>query len=376
MKIALVGPFYPYRGGISSFNRMLYRSLVKENSLLVVNFSRLYPGIVFPGRTQYEEHIRSSEDISIRLIDSINPLTWYQAAKVIVDFDPEVLIFHHWHVFFAFQYGIILRFVKKKRKSCKTIVICHNIFPHERMPFGDSILKYFFRVSDGFILLAGKLEKDLRNLIKEPLCRVSPHPLYSQFGSKINKQKARERLGIKEKRVVLYFGLVRKYKGIEHLIKAVDKVLEKFDVRFLIVGEFYVKKKEYLELVNSIRRFHKVTIVDRYIPDEEVSTYFSAADVVVLPYVSATQSGIVKIAYHFEVPCIVTNVGGLKEDVKDGETGFVVEPGSELSLAEAIVKYFKDDCERKFIENIKATKSKYSWERFVSDLMELYRELK
>ena len=176
--------------------------------------------------------------------------------------------------------------------------------------------------------------------------------------------------------MVLYFGLVRKYKGIEHLIKAVDKVLEKLDVRFLIVGEFYVKKKEYLELVNSIRRFHKVTIVDRYIPDEEVSTYFSAADVVVLPYVSATQSGIVKIAYHFEVPCIVTNVGGLKEDVKDGETGFVVEPGSELSLAEAIVKYFKDDCEQRFRENIKATKSKYSWERFVSDLMELYRELK
>lgn len=376
MRIVSVGPYYPFRGGISSFNDLLCTHLKESGHEVVpINFKRLYPGIFFPGKTQYVENISQERDISIKVIDSLNPISWIRTGKVIISQKPDLVIFHHWHSFFAPAYSKISSYLKK-RSGCKLIAICHNIFPHESNFFDRLFLKKFFNKVDGFVLLAGKLYEQLSSLVKNPVYRVSPHPLYNHFPDPVDKNTAREKLGIKEDRVILYFGLVREYKGVDYLIKSVDSICSVFPVRVLIVGEFYINKNNFLKLLESVENKGLVTIVDRYVSDEEVGLYFSAADLVVLPYKDATQSGVVKIAYHYDKPVVVTDVGGLKEDVIDSETGFLVPPEDVEKLSEAIIRFFKDNYMDVFSKNIKEFKKRYSWDGLVSTIMYLYGELK
>jgi len=376
MKIISVGPYYPFRGGISTFNGLLCYHLRKKGyEVIPISFKRLYPGIFFPGKTQFEENISPARNVSIRIIDSLNPVSWYKAGKLIAIIKPDLVIFHHWHSFFAPIYSRISSFLKRKT-DCKLLVICHNIFPHEPNFFDRLFLKRFFNKLDGFILLAGKLLEQLNSLVDDPLYRISPHPLYNHFPDALDRQIARNRLGIKEERVILYFGLVREYKGVDYLIKSVDKICTVFPVRFLIVGEFYIDKNNFLKILENVENKHLVTIVDRYVSDEEVSLYFSAADLIVLPYREATQSGVIKIAYHYDKPVVVTDVGGLREDVIDGKTGFVVPPMDVTKLSEAIIKFFNENYMNVFSNNIKRFKRKYSWNGLVSTILDLYSELR
>ncbi|RKY56796.1 MAG: glycosyl transferase family 1, partial [Candidatus Neomarinimicrobiota bacterium] len=304
MRISIIGPAYPYRGGIALHNNLLYKEFSNKHTTEIINFKRQYPGILFPGKTQYEESKTFAHIPSFRILDSINPISWHKAANHIKLFSPDLIIIQFWMPFFSPCYGRIVRLLKKNSCS-KTIIICHNIVPHEGSPIDKLLTKYLFSKADGFIIQAHSVEKDLLELRPDAKYRYNPHPIYNIFGNPLDKTEARKQLGIKEKNVILYFGYIRKYKGVKYLIRAVPEILKKLDLKVIIAGEFYEDKKQYLQEIRNIDREGKIALIDRYIPDEDVNTYFSAADLVVLPYINATQSGIVQIALSYNLPCVV-----------------------------------------------------------------------
>ena len=374
MKISLIGPAYPYRGGIALHNALLYKEFYKSHIVRIVNFKRLYPEFLFPGTTQYEESTNISQIPSERIIDSINPLSWYRAAHYLVDFAPEIVLIQFWMPFFAPCYGKVVR-ITKGLQQCKIIVICHNVVPHEGSKTGKLLTKYLFNKVDGFILQSHFEEKDLLELRPDARYRYNPHPIYNIFGNQLDKDEARRQLGIKEKSVILYFGYIRKYKGIKYLIKAVPEILKKVDLKIIFAGEFYEDKEPYLKGIKNTGREDKILLVDRFISDDEVNTYFSAADLLVLPYIHATQSGITQIALAYNLPCVVTDVGGLPEVVLDGKTGFVVPPENSEAIARAVIDFFEIADKSEMIKNIEKEKSKYSWEKMADAILGLYSEL-
>ena len=374
MRISLIGPAYPYRGGIALHNTLLYKEFSNRHTTEIINFTRQYPGILFPGKTQYEESKTFAHIPSFRILDSINPITWYKAANHIKLFSPDIVIIQFWMPFFSPCYGKIVRLLKK-RNHFKTVIICHNIVPHEGSPIDKWLTKYLFNKADGFIIQAHSAEKDLLELRPDAKYRYNPHPIYDIFSDSLDKTEARKQLGIDEKNVILYFGYIRQYKGSKYLIRAIPEILKELDLRVVIAGEFYEDKEPYFQEIENTGRENKITVIDRYVPDDEVNTYFSAADLVVLPYINATQSGIVQIALSYNLPCVVTNVGGLPEMVLDGKTGFVVLPENPQAIAEAVINFFNITDRTKMRENIDKGKSKYSWERMAGTILKLYSEL-
>lgn len=372
MRISLIGPFPPYRGGISDFNLSLSKELKKSHDLQIINFSTLYPKILFPGNTQLKAEVDTSIK-SVRILSSINPFTWIKTVKKIIDFQPEIVIIHYWMPFFAPLFHKIIVSLKKK-KNVKIIAICHNLIPHENHSIYKGFTKRLINKIDRFMVMSESVESDLVKFIPNAKYKLTPHPIYDIFGNTIDKITARQNLGITAKNVILYFGLIREYKGLDILLNSIPKIKQKLtDFIVIVAGECYDKIQKYSLIVESLKIQDFVDLRLKFIPDSEIASYFSAADVVALPYRTATQSGITQIAYNFNRPVIVSNVGGLAEIVPSGKTGYVVRPQSD-EFAKAIINFFKDDKFAEFSYNIQTHKQLFSWEIFVDNLLELAQE--
>jgi glycosyltransferase involved in cell wall biosynthesis len=373
MKILIVGPAYPFRGGIADTNESLCRAVNRSGHQgELVTFRLQYPAFLFPGKTQYTND-PEPKDLKIhRLVNSINPLNWIIAARKINKMNPDLVVFRYWLPFMGPALGSIARLLKK---SIKTIAITDNVIPHEKRP-GDTMLsKYFTGSCEGFITLSSSVRDELKTLVKKPITYF-PHPINDNLGEKVDKESAREYLSLeKGMKYVLFFGIVRKYKGLDLLLKALAKEnLESLNIKLLVVGEFYTDPEPYYEMIRNLNLDDKVVVVNEFVPTKDIKYYFSAADLVAQTYHTASQSGISQIAYNFDSPMLVTNVGALSEMIPHGKVGYVVEKDPE-EIAGAIQDFYSNNREDEFIENIKEEKKQYSWDRFVEKMVEFYSRL-
>ncbi len=355
-KICLIGPAYPYRGGNALFVAHVYEILSHKHEVTVINFTRLYPQILFPG-TRQEDISKQPVKVhpSVRLIDSLNPFTWIKTVRYIKKINPDLVAFIWYQPFFGFSLGTIAKLLKKQFHR-KILFITENIISHEAMFYDKILTKYALSATDKFLVLSDIVEKGIKNLYPNKKIYRSSLPIYDcyKFSCDLTKEQTRKILEITlDKKVLLFFGYVRPYKGLMTLIEALHLLL-KYDNNFylLIVGEFYESKEKYLKKINELGIEKSVKVIDKYVPNEDVGIYFTCADLVVLPYRSATQSGILNIAYGFRKAVVVTNVGGLPEFVEDGKTGFIVEQGSPEALSEGIKKYFNASNFTNFPKNI------------------------
>ncbi|UCF06663.1 MAG: glycosyltransferase [bacterium] len=371
LRICLVGPAYPYRGGISHYNTSLARELTRRHDVHIVNYSRLYPAFLFPGKTQYDDSDSAMRIESARLIDSMNPFTWVRAGFHIVGFHPDAVIMQWWHPYFApalFKVGQILRMMRRG----KVIFVCHNVVPHERSVLDRILSRLAFSVAHGFLVQSEEDRDNLLRLRRGAQVVVHPLPLFDFFKrGELTRQQARERFGGDSNPIILFFGYIRPYKGLRYLLEAMPRIHERTGARLMVVGEFYEDDTPYRELVEESGLQDTVTFVDRYVGNEEVESYFMACDLVVLPYVSATQSGIVQISLSFDRPVVVTRVGGLPEVVVEGKTGFIVPPEDSRSLAGAVIRFFEEGWGEKMAPFFAEEKRRFSWSEVAASLMRL-----
>jgi glycosyltransferase involved in cell wall biosynthesis len=372
MYCIIVGTAYPLRGGIAHYNALLASALANRHTVETVTFKRQYPSLLFPGKTQNESGSGFHATPAPQLVDSINPLNWLSLGRLIRNRRPDLLIFKYWLPFFGPCFGTIAKHAKRNGHT-RVLFICDNVLPHERRPFDDAFTRYAFRQVDYFIVQSNAVETDLNTFWPGAVYKNVPHPVYDTFGPPIRKDEARRLLGLQDERILLFFGYVRKYKGLDVLLQAMTAVLKAMRVRLLVAGEFYDDETRYRSIVEEHRLNNDVVFYSDYLPNDRVGLYFSAADAVVLPYRSATQSGIAQIAYNFDKPVIATNVGGLAEVVHEGITGYVVPPNQPDALAGAIQKFYDETREEEFSRNVRAEKKKYSWENLVSAIEELGR---
>jgi len=366
MRIAIVGPAHPLRGGgISSFNERLALHFQSEGYHVdIYSFSLQYPNFLFPGKSQYTDEPAPKNLNIFTKINSVNPFNWYKVGKELREKKYDLLIVRFWMPFFAPCLGYILKQVRKN-KSSKIVCIADNIIPHEKR-WGDKMLiRFFLGKLDGCVTMSQSVMKDLKSIDPSIPTILADHPLYDNYGDKVPKSVARQRLDIPaEDKILLFFGFIRRYKGLDMLLDALaNERISQIGVKLLIAGEFYGEKEYYLQKIKELKLEDRIFLHTHFIANAEVATYFSASDAVVLPYRSATQSGITQIAYHFDIPMIATDVGGLPELVKDGRVGWIV-PSDEQGIALGIQKFYKDDISLNFIENIQKDKKKYSWEVF------------
>jgi glycosyltransferase involved in cell wall biosynthesis len=373
-KIIIIGSAYPLRGGgIATFNERLAKEFIDEGfDTTIYTFSYQYPSFLFPGSTQYSSE-PAPEGIPIKIkINSINPLNWISVGNEIKKIKPDIVIVRYWLPFMGPCLGTILRRVKTNRHT-KVICIADNILPHEKRPGDKALTKYFVKPVDSFITMSEKVLDDLKLFAKGKPTQLVPHPLYDNFGEIISKEEARRKLEINvEDKVILFFGFIRKYKGVDILLNAFKMLNSKFEIqnlKLLIAGEFYDDEKNYASLLNDIEIKDNLILHTHFISDSEVKYYLCAADCVIQPYRSATQSGVTPLAYHFEVPMIVTNVGGLPSMVPDKKVGLVAEATAE-SIAQKINEYFELG-ENYFLPNLREEKKKYSWENMVEAILNL-----
>ncbi len=371
MRIVIISTAYPLRGGIAHYVSLLYKHLSDRHEVSIITFKRQYPKFLFPGKSQEEKGGGSSSVPSTRVIDTLNPFTWRRAGKIAASEKPDLIIFKYWMPFFAPAFGIAAR-VAKKRSGCKVLFICDNVLPHEHTPFDKLLTSWLFKAGDYFIVQSRSVEHDLLSVVASPKYEYVPHPVYEIFGSAISKSEARNKLGFcEDEKVLLFFGYIRKYKGLHVLLDAVKEALTKLKLKLLVVGEFYDDEADYREQIRKLELGEYVKVVSDYVPNEEVAAYFSAADAVVLPYIDATQSGIAQIAYNFSKPVITTDVGGLAEVVLDGRTGLVVPPNAASELSAAIVKFFSEGLAAKFSAGVSEQKRLYSWDNLVNAIQNL-----
>ena len=370
MKIVLVGPFPPFRGGISDLNAALADHLSKRHEIHAINFTTQYPKVIIPGKTQFKKGDSAQEVDSIRCLSSINPFSWRKTAYKIIDIEPDLVLFRFWLPFFAPAFSGVAKKIRKY-SDATIMAICDNIIPHEERLLDTRLTKIFFGFIDSFIVLSKKVENELLSFVPEAKYKYSPHPIYSIFNNTLSKEQAKAELKLATKKVLLFFGLIREYKGLDILINAMEKIkTELEDYTLLIVGECYENENKYTELIKKAGITDNVKCHYSFIPDNEVGKYFSAADVVVLPYKTASQSGIVQIAYHFDTPVIVSNVGGLPEIVDEGKTGYCVEPNSN-AFAKAIKAFYENDNISEMNSNISEYKSQFSWDAMVKAIEKL-----
>ncbi len=366
MKIAILSPFYPFRGGIAQFSDRLYTELIKEHEVKAFTFRTLYPNFLFPGKTQYV----TDKDPAIviepnRVLSSVNPFSYIGTAKKINDYSPDILIVAYWMSFLAPALTSVCRLINKKTK---VVSLIHNAIPHEKRFFDKFLAKIFFKSCDAHIVLSEPVKYDLLKLVPNAKVMLSPHPIYDQYGDKLDKESACKTLDISlNKKTLLFFGLIREYKGLDILIEAMDELDETYQL--IIAGESYDDFSKYQKLIDRSPLKSNIKVLEQYIPDNMVTTLFSASDVLVLPYRSATQSGVIAIAYYFELPMIATNVGALGDTILFSGTGIVTDDITPEALSMSIKSYFKDSSKQiEFLENIKSEKKRLSWEVFTQAL--------
>lgn len=372
MKIAVLGPSAPYRGGIAHHNNMLVRSLRERgHDVDMITFSRQYPAFLYPGAFQ-EERGREFEDIAAeRLLDSMNPLGWRRVAAEISGRDYDLVINRFWIPLFGYMFGSIARRLGGGSSGGRVLTVVDNLLPHESRPGDRWLTRFQFRYCNGVITQSGTVSRQFAEQFPEIPEILIPHPVYEHFGRSIGRDAARRQIGIGEGPVLLFFGFVRKYKGLDLLLEGMPAILERVpDVRLLVVGEYFDDQSEYSRIIDRLGIASQVDIVDRYIPNEEVPVWFSAADLLVLPYRSATNSGIVQIGYNFSLPSIVTDVGSLSEVVVDGHSGIVVPDAAPDTLADAVARGLQEGMLECLREGIKEERKKYTWSEFARRLEE------
>lgn len=374
--VVLVGPAYPLRGGIAHFNESLARELSSRGyDVKIVSFYLQYPSLLFPGKTQYAPDDPPRDLEIYNLISSVNPLSWNKTAKRISSWNPEAVIIRFWLPFMGPSLGSIAK--KLRRKGITVLGLVDNAIPHEKRSGDLPLSKYFFKQCHGLFTLSQSVANDLDTIVPRTPKAVSPHPIYNFFGDIIPRNEALTSLNLDSSyRYILFFGFIRKYKGLDLLIDGFYKSnLNEKNVRLLVAGEFYEDESSYRDLVKKLNLEDAVIFRNDYIPEEEVRNYFCASSIVAQTYRSATQSGVTQIGYHFEKPMLVTNVGGLPEIIPDGKVGFVVEKDGE-AIAKALNRFFDENLEREFTENLRIEKERFSWSHFCSELVKFVQLVK
>jgi glycosyltransferase involved in cell wall biosynthesis len=380
-KVIIIGPGHPLRGGLATFNQRLAKEFIQSGyDCSIYSFSLQYPSFLFPGTTQYSDEPAPVGLTIHSAINSINPLNWVKIGNRLKKERPDIIVVRFWLPFMGPALGTILRRVKKN-KHTKIVCIADNIIPHEKRPGDKPFTKYFLKSCDAFITMSEKVMSDLRLFEKDKPAQQVQHPLYDNFGAIISKEEARIKLGVgSQESIVLFFGFIRKYKGLDLLLEAIaylknlkpqtsnlpDRLA---GIKLLVAGEFYEDANQYEELIDKLGIRDQLILKTDFIPDSEVKYYLCAADAVIQPYRNATQSGVTPLAYHFEKPMVVTNVGGLPSLVPDGKVGIVVEPNPE-AIAEGILKFYQLG-EDYFIPHLRSEKQKYSWNKLVNTVLEL-----
>ncbi len=384
--IVILGPAHPYRGGgITTFNERLAKELQQHNyNVTIYNFSLQYPSFLFPGKTQYSDEAAPTHLNILRKVNAVNPMNWLRVGNELKKLAPDLIIVRYWLPFMGPAFGTILRKVKKNRHT-KVIAITDNVIPHEKRIGDKPFTNYFLKSCDGFITMSEKVMNDLRLMVPGKPAELVAHPMYDNFGAAISKAEARNSLGIGNTvQLMLFFGFIRKYKGLDILLQAMSILKEKNhvaqgaaklkNVRLLMAGEFYEDEKNYQQKIDDLGIRDLLILNTNFIADKDVKKYFCAADVVIQPYRNATQSGVTPLAYHFEKPMIVTNVGALATYVPDKKVGLVAEPNA-ASLASAIEQYFALG-EDHFLPQLREEKKKYSWQVLVDKIIGLAGSIK
>lgn len=361
-KIILIGPVYPYKGGISHYTGLMCRELAKRHDVEMISYKMQYPKFLF----HKEQRDYSNDSFKIEgakyLLHTANPFNIVRTARYIRRKKPDLVVIQWWHPYFAPCYFLLTRFMGRQN----VVFVCHNVFPHERFPLDKLLTRLALNNGSHFIVHAVEEAKELTKIQPNPDYVVTPHPTYHAFRFEgMSRGQARKMLHIgEEERILLFFGYVREYKGLKYLLRAMPEISHEDEkVKLWVVGEFGSDKEDYLKLIRELGIEDRVRVQDSYTPDREVEKYFAAADLVVLPYTSATQSGIVQIAYGFTKPVVVTDVGGLPDVVENKETGYIVEPENPQAIADAVVRFFREEQAQRMQDNIEKEAYRFSWER-------------
>jgi glycosyltransferase involved in cell wall biosynthesis len=370
-KVVIIGPAWPLRGGLATFDQRLAKQFTDEGmDCSIYSFSLQYPSFLFPGTTQYSSDAAPEGIKILSAINSVNPFNWIGVGNRLKKMKPDIIVVRYWLPFMGPALGTILRRVRRNRHT-KIVAITDNVLPHEKRPGDKAFTKYFLASCDAYITMSEKVLNDLKKFVSGKAMMQVLHPLYDNFGAPVNKQEARERLGLNlNDRILLFFGFIRKYKGLDILLEAMTIIRQKnAGIKLLVAGEFYEDEKLYRELIEKNELRDVLILRTEFIADRDVKYYLCAADVVVQPYRNATQSGVTPLAYHFEKPMIVTNVGSLPALVPDGKVGLVAEP-EPASIAAAVTRYFELG-ENYFIPHLRSEKEKYSWHQLTEAILKL-----
>lgn len=375
MKIVLIGTAYPYRGGLALFNERLMEQFRSEGEdVEIQTFTLQYPSFLFPGKTQYSESKASHKFNIVRSVNSINPFSWIKVGRKLKREKPDIVLIKYWLPFMAPCFGFISRIIKSN-KHTKIIAIADNIIPHEKRFFDNWLTKYFVKCVDCWIAMSKSVLNDINIFDKAVPKKLMPHPLFDNFGQAIEKAEAQKRLNLDSKKTnLLFFGLVREYKGLDLLLEALsDERLKQMPLHLTVAGEFYDNYKKYEDLVEQLGLKERVSMQNKFVDDNEVVNYFCSTDLVVLPYKSATQSGVTQIAFHFSKPMLVTCVGGLPEIVADGKSGYVCLPEAK-SIADCLIDFCTN--RKDFSESLEEEKQRFAWDKMTAAIRLLYNESK
>lgn len=376
-KIIILGTAHPFRGGLASYNERLALQFQDEgHEVEIFTFTTQYPNFLFPGKTQYSEESAPTNIKITRKVSSVNPLNWLKIGKEIKNIKPDILIFKYWLPFMGPCFGTIARKVKKN-KVTKIITILDNVIPHESRIGDKQFTKYFLKPIDAFISMSKSVENDLATFNTSKPRDFNPHPLFDNFGAPLLKTKAKELLGLEtETNYILFFGIIRDYKGLDLLLDAFAKMDYKTkNLKLLVAGEYYSNEEKYQTQIKNLGLENDVVVVNQFIKDSEVGRYFCAVDLIAQPYKNATQSGVTQIAYHFETPILVTNVGGLPEMVPHNKVGYVVDKNPQ-AITDALIDFYQNNKEPEFRENLKEEKKKYFWDKLTAKIITLIDKVK
>ncbi len=374
MRIIILGTAHPYRGGLASYNERMSRQFIDEgHDVEILTFTLQYPGFLFPGKTQYTE-TPAPQGLKIsRVLSSVNPFNWIITGRNIRKKNPDILIIKYWHPFMSPCFGTVARIAG--RKNTRVICIFDNVIPHEKSLIDRLLTGYFVRCIDGAVVMSRSVGEDLKTFrVKIPVA-FNPHPLYDNYGAKIGRDEALRKLDLDPGcSYLLFFGFIRAYKGLDLLLEAfADKRLRNRKIKLIIAGEYYESEEPYRTLIEKNNLADDVILHTRFIREDEVALFFSAADLVVQPYRSATQSGVTQIAYHFEKPMLVTDVGGLSEILPHGKCGYVVKPEAK-AVADSIDDFFTNNRKEKFTLGVREEKTKFTWNKLTESIIKLSNE--
>lgn len=375
-KIIILGTAHPFRGGLASYNERLAKQFKDEGyEVEIITFTTQYPNFLFPGKTQYSEEPAPKNIKITRMVSSINPFNWLKVGNYIKKQKPDILIFKYWLPFMGPCFGTIARLVKKN-KHTKIITILDNVIPHEHRIGDKQFTSYFLKPIDAFISMSKSVEKDLKQFDSDKPRDFNPHPLFDNFGALISKSEAKSKLNLDNNtHYILFFGIIRDYKGLDLLLDAFNQFdYKKFNVKLLVAGEYYSNEEKYQAQIKELGLENDVIVVNQFINDSDVKNYFCASDMIAQPYKNATQSGVTQIAYHFEIPILVTNVGGLPEMVPHQKVGYVT-PVDSTEIANALTDFYTNNREDEFKSNLKIEKQKYLWDKLTAKVIKLYKKI-